>query len=150
MIKKFSSANNFRMKKLLIVATLFIILINANDVKPFSLLDYFEGEYYAYTESRLSSDSINLGMCYMTESAVSIKDVVGESIKVYNFEPISALDELNARLIKTEQVEGATIFYAYSHLVDRSVNVFGTKCNIQIAYYDDYSIIGWPMILGSF
>ena len=86
----------------------------------------------------------------MTESAVSIKDVVGESIKVYNFEPISALEELNARLIKTEQVEGTTIFYAYSNLVDRSVNVFGTKCNIQIAYYDDYSIIGWPMILGSF
>ena len=138
------------MKKLLIVATLFIILLNANEGKHFSLLDYFEGEYYAYTESRISFDSINLGMCYMTESSVLVEDVVGESIKVYNFEPISALEQLNARLIKTEQVEGATVFYAYSHLVDRSINVFGTECNIQIAYYDDYSIIGWPMILGSF
>ncbi len=139
------------MKKLLIVATLFIILIsgNKNDT-DFTLLDYFDGEYYAYTDSILSDESIDLGLCYMTNTHISIENVIGESMKIYNFEPISAINMLNGKILKTERVQDAIVFYVYSPIIKKSVNVFDSVVNLQIAFYDEYSIIGWPMILGSF
>ena len=111
------------MKKLLSILILFIILVsNHHGAEPFTLLDYFSGEY-----------------------------VIGESMTITNFEPMSALKTLQAQLVKTETLPtGAQVFYAYSNKINSYVSVGGKKVNVQIAYYDDHSVIGWPLILGSF
>ena len=140
------------MKKFFIVIAVFLILISCKEVEnDFTLLDYFSGEYTAYTEIAVDSNCVNLGFCYMQDSVVDESELVGESLKVFNFEPISALKKLNAKVIKTEYLEdGTTIIYAYTNLIKEKVEVENKNVNIQIAQNDEYSIIGWPLILGSY
>lgn len=141
------------MKKLLIFILMFLILISgAKTTNSFSLLDYFSGEYYAYTMAPASDNFINLGNCVMNIGELN-EDVpiIGESLTIQNFEPISALQTLNAKTIKVEQLEtGATIIYAYTDKIKKNVTIENQKVNIQIAIYPNYSIIGWPLILGSY
>lgn len=140
------------MKKFLIAIILMCILLSSNTKTNFSLLDYFNGEYYAYTSSQVSSNSVNLGNCYMNNFKLKDNSIlIGESIKIDNLEIGAALKTLNAKLIKTEHLEsGAVVIYAYSPKILTSVRVGSNKVNLQIANYDEYSIIGWPLILGSF
>lgn len=139
------------MKKVLaIISILFVLVGSFNVNNDFSLKKYFDGEYYVYTEQQVNSTSINLGSCYMTKD-VEVSECVGESLLVYNFEPISALKQLSAKIVKTEKLKGGpTILYAYSPLIARDVEIKGEKVNLQIANYTNYSVIGWPVILGSF
>ena len=140
------------MKKLFVVIVVFLILIANVGVKNnFTLLDYFDGEYYAYSNSPISNHYIFLGSCYMNIGEVNSNDIVGESMIIENFEPIAAIEELNGKIIFTEFLDtGASVIYAYTDQIGRYVNVNGEKVNIQIAQYNDYSVIGWPLILGSF
>ena len=141
------------MKKLLSILILFIILVsNHHGVEPFTLLDYFSGEYVAYSNAPLTDSSINLGFSIMNTGRVPEKSsVIGESMTITNFEPMAALKTLQAKLIKTENLPtGTQVFYAYTDKINSYVSVDGKKVNIQIAYYEDYSVIGWPLILGSF
>lgn len=87
----------------------------------------------------------------MNIGEVNSNDIVGESMIIENFEPIAAIEELNAKILFTEFLDtGASVIYAYTDQIGRYVNVNGEKVNIQIAQYNDYSVIGWPLILGSF
>lgn len=140
------------MKKLFVVIVVFLILIGNVGVKNnFTLLDYFDGEYYAYSNSPISNHYIFLGSCYMNIGEVNSNDIVGESMIIENFEPIAAIEELNAKILFTEFLDtGASVIYAYTDQIGRYVNVNGEKVNVQIAQYNDYSVIGWPLILGSF
>lgn len=139
------------MKKLAIITIVFLIIMTASQTNiSFSLLDYFSGEYTAYTETEETSKAIDLGFCYMNSQPVS-KNLVGESIKIENLEVSSALKTLNARVIKTEYLDdGTTIIYAFSNLISDHVNVCGENVNLQIAQKEDCFIIGWPLILGSY
>lgn len=139
------------MKKFLIIITMFLILIMSGRNKTdFSLLQYFSGEYCCYTETDMGS-GVNLGFCYMQTSNENTNKIIGESLKIENFEPISALKKLKAKLVKTECLEdGTVVMYAYSDLISQNVMVENNKVNLQIAQKDEYSIIGWPLILGSF
>ncbi len=141
------------MKKLLMFILTFLVLIGGvNTPKQFSLLDYFSGEYYAYTTSPVGDNYINLGTCVMNIGEINNSvPLLGESMTIQNFEPVDALKKLNAKLVKVEQLEdGTTIFYAYTDKINKNVTIENNKVNIQIAFYDEYSIIGWPLILGSF
>lgn len=127
-----------------------MLITGGEQKETFSLLNYFSGEYHSYTTSAVNSSSINLGACYMTSTPAKTH-CVGESVKVNNLEPISAIKTLKAKIVKTEILQnGAVIFYCYSPNIKSSVKVFNKKVNIQLAYYEDYSIIGWPLILSSF
>ena len=82
------------MKKLFVVIVVFLILIGNVGVKNnFTLLDYFDGEYYAYSNSPISNHYIFLGCCYMNIGEVNSNDIVGESMIIENFEPIAAIEE---------------------------------------------------------
>ena len=132
---------------------MFLILISgAKTTNSFSLLDYFSGEYYAYTASPASDNFINLGSCVMNIGELNENvPIIGESLTIKNFEPISALKTLNAKTIKVEHLEtGATIIYAYTNKINKNVTIENQKVNIQIAIYPNYSVIGWPLILGSY
>lgn len=141
------------MKKMLVVLAIFIILISGFSVNKemFSLKNYFTGELSTYSSSPLSDNFIDLGNCYMNIGEVaSMQFVIGESMIINNFEPIAALSKLKAYIVKTEEVEGSTLIYAYTHLIKTNVKVNNKKVNLQIAYNDSYSVIGWPLILGSY
>lgn len=124
---------------------MFIILANVDSPK-FTLRDYFDGEYLAYTKE-YQQDSVDLGFCYMVKNA---DNVIGESIKIDNLEVGSAIRDLDMKVAYTEYLSGTTIIYGYTKKIPDSVNVDGEKINIQIAYNEEYSVIGWPLILGSF
>lgn len=138
------------MKKFLIVLTMFAILLATQNIKnDFTLLDYFSGEYIAYTQTA-NEFATNLGFCYMQTNKVDAKSLIGESLKIENFEPVSALKTLNANIIKTEYIEGRIVIYAYSPFINKDVIIDNQKVNLQIAQTDEYTILGWPLILGSF
>ena len=138
------------MKKFLVVIIVFLILLSGVETKSnFSLLDYFSGEYTAYTSQELNN-SIDLGFCYMNVQPVD-SEVMGESMVMFNFEIGSALDKLNANVVKTEYLhDGTTVIYAYTKLINEKVEVDGKKVNLQIATKEDKTTIGWPLILGSY
>lgn len=140
------------MKKMFIVVAMFLILISSQELKnDFTLLNYFSGEYTAYTEDSQTKNSVDLGFCYMQNSTVDIEKLVGESLVIQNFEPISAINKLNAKIVKTEYLDdGSTIIYAFTNYIKDKVEIDNKNVNLQIAYNDEYSIIGWPLILGSF
>jgi len=140
------------MKKLIIFSALVMVLFYANSFKSqFTLLNYFTGEYCLYSNQE-SENSINLGFCYLSkENSSSLKNIVGESLKIENLEISDAIKTLNAKVVKTEYLEnGTTVIYAYSPLIKNNVSVNDKKVNLQIATNKDVSIIGWPLILGSF
>lgn len=138
------------MKKILAIISLFVILLSNSPSKDFTLLDYFDGEYSAYSNKPLSENCINLGTCYMNMGKVE-GDLVGESIIVYNLEVSNAIDDLSAVVIKAEILDdGTSVLYCYTDLINTSVKINNCKVNIQIAHNDQYSVIGWPLILGSF
>lgn len=138
------------MKKMIVVIIVFLILfIYIDNTNKFTLLDYFEGEYTAYTSTK-SDNSVDLGFCYMNFKA-NVKNVVGESIKIENFEPASAIKTLKAKIVKTEYLDdGTTVIYAITNIINNKVIIDNKYVNLQIAHKDAYSIIGWPLILGSF
>ena len=139
------------MKKMIIYISMFIVLLSgAAENKTFSLLDYYSGEYFSYSNQPLKDNSIYTGSCYIN-SEINSKEIIGESITVKNFEPSAAIKELKAKVVKTEYLEsGAIVIYAYSKFIPKSVKLESEKVNLQIAYYETHSIIGWPLILGSF
>lgn len=134
----------------IVIIMFLIILSGVKSESKFSLLNYFSGEYIVYTSKAGSENSINLGFCYVNSKPV--KDyVVGESMTIKNFEVGSAIKTLNARVVKTEYLEDETIvIYAYTNLIRDDVEIFGKKVNLQIATRDETTVIGWPLILGSF
>ena len=138
------------MKKISIVIIVFLIVLSgAKMEKNFSLLNYFSGEYTAYISNNVDG-AINLGFCYMNSKPTSEK-VLGESMVIENFEISSALEILNARVVKTEYLDDGTIvIYAFSNLIDETKEVFGQKVNLQIATRNERSVVGWPLIFGSF
>lgn len=140
------------MKKLLIVIVVFFILLSSTSVEnSFSLNDYFSGDYTAYSHQKISKESVFLGSCYMTANKVDLKKVVGESVVLKNYEASQILKTLKAKIVSSEFLDtGASVIYAYSYLVPRSVKVQNKKVNLQVAIYDDHIVLGWPVILGSF
>ena len=139
------------MKKIAIVIVVFLIVLSGVKVeKDFSLLNYFSGEYTVYTSKQNGENGTSLGFCYMNTRPTK-ENVVGESIVINNLEVGDALSTLNARVVKTEYLEdGTAIIYAYSNLINDKVKISGRNVNLQIATRDDRSVIGWPLILGSY
>lgn len=139
------------MKKILIaIVVIFVLLSNVDAKQNFSLLNYFSGEYYAYSLEQENSNSLYLGFCYETQDKV-VNKKIGESIVVKNLEPIEAINKLKAKIVKTEYLDdGTTVIYAYSSLINDRVEINGLVVNLQIAHKQDYSVVGWPVILGSF
>lgn len=83
---------------------------------------------------------------------VNKKDIVGESLCFNDLEIGSAINTLKAKIKFTEYIENQnlTIIYAYSSLISTYKKINNVKVNLQISTCTEYSIIGWPVIYGSF
>lgn len=134
------------MKKLFLVLAVFLLVLSQfQPSKSFSLLNYFSGEYIAYITDA-EENLINFGYCNINTNPVN-KDIVGETLTLYNCEVATALETLKASVVRTEYLEnGATIIYAYTNLIDKKVEQFGEDVNIQVAVLNEKTIIGWPII----
>lgn len=131
------------------MAIFLVVLSASNQESSFSLLNYFSGDYTAYTSTQNGEDSVNLGFCYMNTQPS--ENVIGESMVIKNFEVSSALEVLNARVVKTEYLnDGTIVIYAFTNLIKEQVRVDNQLVNLQIAEKQDYHVIGWPLILGSY
>lgn len=126
------------MKKIFILIVILVIVMFSmlHDEKQFSLRDYFKtGEFTEYS------------------SSIEAKNKkIGESIYFDNLEVGQAIETLNAEIKFVEYLEdeGLTVIYCYSDKIKDSVYAKNEKINLQIASCDNYTVIGWPMILGSF
>ena len=138
------------MKKMCVVIVVFLILLSCVETREnFTLLNYFSGEYTVYTSTN-SNNGKYLGFCYMNETKTS-KDVVGESLVIYDLELESALNTLKATVVKTEYLDdGTVVVYAYTNLINKTEKVGGKRVNLQIAHKNQRFVVGWPLILGSF
>lgn len=136
------------MKKFIIlIAILAIIVFNSLDVKSnFSLRDYFSfGKLSVYTKT------FNNGNLLPNISKNSQNGkLVGESLECDNIEVGNILESLNGNIIFVENVENLTILYCYTYKIPKKVKVKNHYINLQIATCENYTIIGWPLILGSF
>lgn len=140
------------MKKLIIAFILIMVLFYAHSLNTnFTLKNYFKGTYTSYSNVE-TKNSTNLGFCYLNTSVdIPQKHLIGESIILENIELNSALTSLKAKVVKTECLENClVVIYAYTPLIKCNVNINNKKVNLQIAHKNEKTIIGWPLILGSF
>lgn len=87
----------------------------------------------------------------MTKDVVVKGKVIGESVKTTNTELVKLLNDLDARVVKSEYLDcGAVVISAFSPKIEESIMLDDKEVNLQIASYTDYAIVGWPVILGSF
>ena len=136
---------------MIVIFIFFLLLTSLNNKKEFTLKDYMSGEYSVYTENEISDDSIFLGTCYLTKNVAVKGKVTGESVKTTNTELCKLLNDLEAKVIKTEHLQcGVVLISAFSPKIEDSVAIDDKRVNLQIATYTDYAIVGWPVILGSF
>lgn len=147
------------MKKFIFILSLSTILGCSIFFKPckneFSLTSYFNsGTLYTYTNKSINSSSVKITNNYINLDSQGAKkeDIVGESIYFKNLEVGSVLETMKAKVIFIEYLENEnlTIIYTLSPLIPVKKKVKNNYINFQIAISNEYTIIGWPTILGSF
>ena len=79
-------------------------------------------------------------------------DIIGECLYFENLEVGSAIKTLKSKVRFTEYIDSQklTIIYAYSNLIPTYKTINNNKINLQISSCSEYSVIGWPVIYGSF
>lgn len=144
------------MKKICIILILALVFGCSFFVKPkqFNLRSYFDsGILHIYTKQPINQTSILISNLYMSSSSSGAdKNILGESLYFENLEVGSALTKLKARVKFTEYVknQNLTIIYAYTNLIPKYEMINNVKINLQISTSEQYSVIGWPLIYGSF
>ena len=145
------------MKKIIVILVLCLLFACSIFIKPkeFSLNNYFDsGLLHIYTKRPINETSIAISNVYMSTSnkGVTKGDIVGESLYFNNLEVGSALQKLKAKVKFTEYIDeqNLTLIYAYTSLIPKYEMVNNVKINLQISTCDEYSVIGWPLIYGSF
>lgn len=122
------------MKKIVVLLILLsILMLNAYSKQTdFSFSKYF------------SSGTIT---CYATDT-----NIKGESIYFENLEIDNALKTLKANVVFKEYIKEKrlTILYCLSPLINKTIVTKNKEINLQIAVSNNYVVLGWPMILGSF
>ncbi len=144
------------MKKICIILILSLLLGCSFFIKPkqFNLRSYFDsGVLHIYTKRPINETSIPISNLYMSTSTSGAgKQVIGESLYFENLEIDHALTTLKAKVKFTEHIknQNLTIIYAYTKLIPKYEIVNNVKINLQISTCEQYSVIGWPLIYGSF
>ena len=145
------------MKKIIVLIILCLLFACSIFVKPkeFTLQNYFDsGILHIYTKRPINETSMQLVNIYMSSSTkgATDEDIIGESLYFDNLEISSAINTLKAKVKLTEYIDeqNLTIIYAYSNLIPSYETINNVKVNLQISTCNEYSVIGWPVIYGSF
>lgn len=145
------------MKKIIIILLLTLTFACSIFIKPknFSLQNYFDsGLLHIYTSHPINETSIAITNLYVSSNSKGLKKdvMVGESMYFDNLEVGSAIKKLKAKVKFTEYLDeqNLTLIYAYTKLISKYEIVNNVKINLQISTCDEYTVIGWPLIYGSF
>ena len=138
------------------------------DIKPvFAEFDFDNATYFFYMDDIsticLTDDfhCVECGNSYIISCNASnigkIKEnkqnILGESVRITDYSKLElrfVVDKYKNTIIKTETVDNMQILYCYDKTLDRFVNLFGQKVNIQIAISSNQIDIGYPLILNGF
>lgn len=132
---------------------MFILTATYDTRTNFTLKNYFNGDLTCYTQESDSASALNLGFCYANNGTQLNKcsNIVGESMVLHNMEVGNIIKSLKAKIVKTEYLEdGTVVIYCFTNLLNNKVKVDNRNINIQIAQKEDCTVVGWPLILGSF
>lgn len=118
-----------------------------------------QGLYSFYSTENVESDYIirrvDLGYSYIyeceSENATFLRKqftkIDGESLRIEGREPVRPiLKKFNARPIADTNYG----IFAYTPRHSKYIYEGGRKINLQIVRNNEYTIIGWPVILGSY
>ena len=140
------------MKKFIILFIIFLIICCSTYIKhDFTLTSYFNTGTISYYTSTPNNNSTKLADTYLNTQKPS-SNIIGESMYFTNIEVITAIKTLKAKLKFTEYLteQNLTLIYCYTSLIPTYKYVKSHKINLQISVNDNYTIIGWPLIYGSF
>jgi hypothetical protein len=102
----------------------------------YRLDEFLEGEYTAFSKNdEIISVSISKGYERVDMDGNKLDEV---------------LEKLRCNIIKKEEVDGITIVYAYSPYLLKSVFIHSRSVNIMIALTEEKTVVGSPLIKGSF
>ncbi len=128
----------------LLIIVLAVMVINAQPV----FKDY-ASEYEVYL-----NDASSLAEIRKVDKLeyYFLRGVKGESVTLSakGFELESILSDFGARVVFTENLSNATVYYAYSPKIKSQKTVRGEKINLQVAISGERVVLGAPLIFGSF
>lgn len=116
----------------------------ANSKSP---LSFYGTPYETYTKQSSSLAKIFNGK---TLDTTKIFYKTGESIVLSEQYENNIIELLDAKIQFTETTCNGTSVYAYSKNIKNTITVKGKDVNIQVFYGKDKTILGSPIILGSF
>ena len=82
---------------------------------------------------------------------ISFLGITGESCTVYEDLQIEELlKDFNAVIIHEEKLEGLTNYYCYSPKIKHGIKILGKTVNLHIAKSNEKTVLGTPIIFGSY
>ena len=161
------------MKKLILLLVFLILLLFTYSFKPVFIdifnqknLIFSEIEYTIYClnvdKNIKNAEVTNIGNGFIVRTHPNnvsyvkskISNILGESVKINSsFSKIEKIINLyNIKVIKDEKVGEIYSLYGYStnSNLTNMISVDGEKTNIQIAFNNNFMVIGTPIILGDY
>ena len=112
-----------------------------------SNLEMFGTPYETYTVSNSSIAKIIPTEKFKLKSSY-IK--TGESVVVYGYDIDDVLKDLNAEIKFTETTTNGVSIYAFSKKLKNKITINNEIVNVQIFYNESKTVVGTPIIFGSF
>ncbi len=159
MLFLFFLVNNFHMKKLIVFLIICIFLpltaFTKNELLPLFIYDKVKQVCVTVDNSGESYENeIEMGnkkFVYLTKEEgkelVKKKKIFGIQFYLEDVSFEDILDIMQAKVVKTQNIEEIDVIYAYTPLYQDSIYIDGKKVNLQIALKDHEIIAGLPLIL---
>ena len=116
--------------------------------------NYLKPTFYGYSKEFTVYDGFSSSVRSKTvgEGDFPLVNACGESFTVNNGEITTQqiIDEYSGTLVFTEKTEQGESFYAYSEKIATYVKIFGKKVNLHIFVGNEITVVGSPIIFGSF
>jgi len=111
-----------------------------------SVFSNFDGKITFYT-----LDSSSNATMVKSNSSLFLFSITGESIEIENSLSVQQiLDEFDAKILFIEKLDGGVSYYAYSKKLKYQTTFSGEKINLHFHLSEGRTVIGTPLIFGSF
>ncbi len=134
---------------------------------PFFKSNYNDKATYFYYTTKIDYDIKNAKIINSANNSIIVCDfdnaknikkninnqILSESIRIDNYSQKNydeILNKYNNYILKTEKVDNYEIIYCYDSSLEKFINIFDKKINIQIAISKNQINIGYPLILNGF
>ncbi len=141
-----------------VVILLCFCMLYSNETSLFSALNISQVTAYSNTkleeyESTLSGNGYKFSI--PTENYDELKNKIDGISFETSFTPEEIFNKLNVKIQSSQRLlqnnDYIEIFYCYvENLNSKSVIIDNKKVNLQIAFNEDFSVVGIPLILGSY